>query len=102
MDAFEPQIRALLSRTPTMPAAVIAERIGWTRSASVLRAKVAELRPLFAPPDPADRTEYQPGEIVQCDLWFPPKIVRVAPDVWTAPPVLTMVAAVARQTRWQG
>lgn len=76
-----------------MPAAVIAERIGWTRSASVLRAKVAELRPLFAPPDPADRTEYQPGEIVQCDLWFPPKIVRVAPDVWTAPPVLTMVAA---------
>ena len=93
VDAFEPQIRALLSRTPTMPAAVIAERIGWTRSASVLRAKVAELRPLFAPPDPADRTEYQPGEIVQCDLWFPPKIVRVAPDVWTAPPVLTMVAA---------
>ena len=76
-----------------MPAAVIAERIGWTRSASVLRAKVAELRPLFAPPDPADRTEYRPGEIVQCDLWFPPKIVRVAPDVWTAPPVLTMVAA---------
>ena len=72
---------------------MIAERIGWTRSASVLRAKVAELRPLFAPPDPADRTEYQPGEIVQCDLWFPPKIVRVAADVWTAPPVLTMVAA---------
>ncbi len=93
VDAFEPQIRALLSRTPTMPAAVIAERIGWTRSASVLRAKVAELRPLFAPPDPADRTEYRPGEIVQCDLWFPPRIVRVAPDVWTAPPVLTMVAA---------
>ena len=93
VDAFEPQIRALLSRTPTMPAAVIAERIGWTRSASVLRAKVAELRPLFAPPDPADRTEYQPGEIVPCDLWVPPRIVRVAPDVWTAPPVLTMVAA---------
>ena len=93
VDALEPQIRALLSRTPTMPAAVIAERIGWTRSASVLRAKVAELRPLFAPPDPADRTEYRPGEIVQCDLWFPPRIVRVAPDVWTAPPVLTMVAA---------
>lgn len=51
------------------------------------------MRPLFAPSDPADRTEYQPGEIVQCDLWFPPKIVRVAADVWTAPPVLNMVAA---------
>lgn len=93
VDEFEPQIRALLSKTPTMPATVIAERIGWTRSASVLRARVAELRPLFAPSDPADRTEYLPGEVVQCDLWFPPRIVRVAPDVWTAPPVLTMVAA---------
>ena len=94
VDEFEPQIRALLSKTPTMPATVIAERIGWTRSPSVLRAKVAELRPLFAPADPADRTVYRPGEIVQCDLWFPPKVVRVAvPDVWAAPPVLTMVAA---------
>lgn len=81
VDAFEPQIRALLSKTPTMPATVIAERIGWTRSASVLRAKVAELRPLFTPADPTDRTEYRPGEIMQCDLWFPPKIVRVAPDI---------------------
>lgn len=89
VDEFEPQIRALLSKTPTMPATVIAERIGWTRSPSVLRAKVAELRPLFAPPDPADRTEYLPGEIVQCDLWFPPKVVRGAADVWTAPDRLT-------------
>lgn len=93
VDVFEPQIRALLAATPTMPATVIAERIGWQRSASVLRARVAQLRPLYAPVDPADRTEYLPGEIVQCDLWFPPKIVPVTPGVWAAPPVLTMVAA---------
>jgi len=32
-----------------MPASVIAERVGWSRSPSVLRAKVAQLRPLFGP-----------------------------------------------------
>ncbi len=55
-----------------MPATVIAERIGWTRSIRVLSARVAELRPVYLPPDPASRTAYVAGEIAQCDLWFPP------------------------------
>ena len=93
VDPFEPAIRELLKKTPTMPATVIAERIGWRHSSSVLRARVAELRPLYAKPDPADRTSYEPGEIVQCDLWFPPRIVPVGDGVMAAPPVLTMVAA---------
>lgn len=93
VDAYVPAIRALLKETPSMPATVIAERIGWTHSSSVLRARVAELRPLYATPDPADRTQYQPGEIVQCDLWFPPQVVPVGPGVMAGPPVLTMVAA---------
>ena len=33
---FEPRIRALLAQFPTMPATVIAERIGWEHSSSVL------------------------------------------------------------------
>ena len=33
---------------------------------------MAELRPLFVPPDPVQRTEYRPGELAQWDLWFPP------------------------------
>ena len=93
LDGFEPQIRALLAATPSMPATVIGERIGWELSASVLRARVAVLRPLYAPSDPADRTEYRPGDIVQCDLWFPPRVVPVAAEVLVGPPVLTMVAA---------
>lgn len=32
---------------------MIAERIGWTRSIRVLSARVAELRPVYLPPDPA-------------------------------------------------
>jgi len=32
VDGVEPRIRELLQAWPTMPATVIAERIGWTRS----------------------------------------------------------------------
>ena len=77
-----------------MPATVIAQRVGWCRSSSVLRARVAALRPLYAPVDPADRTSYVPGQIVQCDLWFPPAVVPVVaggPPVVL--PVLTMITA---------
>jgi transposase len=72
VDAVQPRIRELLQAYPRMPATVIAERIGWTRSIRVLSARVAELRPVYLPPDPAGRTSYQAGEIAQCDLWFPP------------------------------
>src|SRR4051794_39694092 len=40
VDEVEPQIRALLAVWPTMPATVIAERIGWTRSLTVLKDRV--------------------------------------------------------------
>ena len=89
---FEGGFRRLLTEFPEMAATVIAERIGWVHSSSVLRARVAALRPLFRPADPADRTTYAAGPIVQCDLWFPGKVVPVGP-VMTDPPVLTMVAA---------
>ncbi|GLZ49888.1 hypothetical protein Acsp06_60730 [Actinomycetospora sp. NBRC 106375] len=37
VDAVEPQVRELLAEWPTMPATVIAERIGWNRSLTVLK-----------------------------------------------------------------
>jgi transposase len=43
VDAFDPRIRELLAEFPDMPAMVIAERVGWSRSISVFRARVAEL-----------------------------------------------------------
>jgi transposase len=71
VDAVEPRIRELLQAWPTMPATVIAERIGWERSMTVLKDRVRELRPVYLPPDPASRTAYAAGELAQCDLWFP-------------------------------
>jgi transposase len=99
VDEVEPRIRELLQAWPTMPATVIAERVEWTRSIRTLRARVAELRPVYLPPDPASRTAYQPGEIAQCDFWFPDIEVPVG---WgqtrtaTRLPVLTMVSGYSR------
>ncbi len=99
VDAVEPRIRELLRACPTMPATVIAERVGWTRSIRVLRGRVAELRPAYLPPDPAGRTSYAPGEIAQCDLWFPPITLPVGYGQARKPtqlPVLTMVTGYSR------
>lgn len=98
-DEVEPRIRELLQVVPTMPATVIAERIGWTRSMTVLKKRVAELRPVYLPPDPASRTAYVAGEIAQCDLWFPPITLPVGfGQSRTAKqlPVLTMVCGYSR------
>ena len=61
VDAAEPRMRELLQAYPRMPATVIAERIGWQNSIRVLSGRVAELRPLYLPPDPAGRTVYLAG-----------------------------------------
>jgi transposase len=99
VDEFEPRIRELLRAFPTMPATVIAERVGWTRGKTVFADRVRELRPVYLPPDPASRTSYLPGEIGQCDFWFPDITLPVGcGQVRTATqlPVLTMVTGYAR------
>ena len=96
VDAFEPAIRELLAQHPRMPATVIAERIGWERSMTQLKLRVAELRRLFVPPDPVQRTEYSPGELAQWDLWFPPADIPVGFDQAARPPVLVGVAGYSR------
>jgi transposase len=99
VDAFEPRIRELLRACPTMPATVIAERVGWDRGLTVLKERVRELRPAYLPPDPASRTAYEPGEVAQCDFWFPPVTVPAGPGQERGAkrlPVLTMVSAYSR------
>jgi transposase len=100
VDAVEPAIREQLRLCPTMPATVVAERIGWDRSITVLRERVAQLRPLYLPQDPAGRTAYEPGGRVQDDFWFPPAEVplghgKVACGA-QVPPVLVMASGYSR------
>ena len=99
VDEVEAQIRELLAAWPTMPATVIAERIGWSRSIRVLSGRVAELRPVYLPPDPASRTSYVAGEIAQCDFWFPDIEIPVGfgqSRTATLLPVLTMITGYSR------
>ncbi|RCW41081.1 transposase [Halopolyspora algeriensis] len=96
VDAVEPQIRALLSEFPDMPTSVIMERVGWGRGKTVFFERVQRLRPLYRPPDPASRTEYQPGELAQCDLWFPPVDIPLGYEQVGRPPVLVLVSGYSR------
>jgi transposase len=98
-DGFEPRIRELLQAFPRMPSTVIAQRIGWPYSIRTLSGKVAGLRPLYLPPDPAGRTVYLAGEIAQHDFWFPPVQLPVGSGQARAAkqlPVLTMITGYAR------
>ncbi len=96
VDVFEPAIRELLREYPTMPATVIAQRVGWQRSITVLKDRVRELRPVYLPPDPASRTTYVAGDRVQCDLWFPPVDIPLGFGQVGRPPVLVMAAGYSR------
>lgn len=96
VDEFEPQIRELLSLWPTMPATVIAQRIGWPYSLTTLKDRLREIRPEFQGVDPADRVSYEPGKIAQCDLWFPDVRVPVGPGQDRVLPVLVMVLGFSR------
>ncbi|MDX3763578.1 IS21 family transposase [Streptomyces mirabilis] len=96
VDAVEVQIRELLRETPTMPATVIAERIGWNRGMTILKDRIRELRPAYVPVDPVSRTVYRPGELAQCDLWFPDADIPLGYGQSGRPPVLVMVSGYSR------
>jgi len=101
-DEYEPRIRELLQAYPAMAASAIGDRIGWPYSDRTLRTRVAELRPVYLPPDPASRTGYAAGELAQDDFWFPDITLPVGcGQVRTAKqlPVLTMVSG---YSRWAG
>ena len=95
-DAYEQQVRALLREWPTMPAPVIAQRIGWPYSEGPLKKLLARIRPEYKGIDPVDRVAYEPGQLTQCDLWFPEPRIPVAPGQARVLPVLVMTLAFSR------
>lgn len=96
VDPFVPQIMGLLADCPRMPATVIAERIGWPYSMTVLKDKVRELRPLYVGVDPADRIDHRPGQAAQLDLWFPEPRIPVGHGQVRMLPVLVMTLTFSR------
>jgi hypothetical protein len=102
VDGVEPRIRELLRPWPTMPATVVAERIGWEHSIRILRNRVGELRPAYLPPDPASRTSYAAGELAQFDFWFPDIEVPVGYGQVRAARQLPVMTMVSGYSRWSG
>lgn len=93
---FESSVRRLLTRTPDMPATVLAERVGWTGSITWFREHVRRLRPDHFPVDPADRLIWLPGDAAQCDLWFPPRKIGLEDGSRVLLPVLVITCAHSR------
>jgi hypothetical protein len=79
-----------------MPATVIAERVGWSGSITWFRENVKRLRPDHRRIDPADRLVWEPGDVAQCDLWFPPRKVSLEDGTARLLPVLVITAAHSR------
>jgi len=74
LDPFKATIHQLLADDGRVPSQVIRERIaeaGYAGGKTILDDYVRELRPVFAPPRTFQRTHYEPGELVQFDLWEP-------------------------------
>jgi transposase len=96
VDAVEPAIRQLLKDEPRMAATVIAERIGWEHSITILKDRVRVLRPEYVGIDPADRLVHEPGVATQCDLWFPEPRIPVGHGQLAMLPVLVMTLTYSR------
>ena len=93
---FESRVRQLLADTPEMPATVLAERVGWSGSIRWFRDNVNRIRADHRPIDPADRLTWAPGDVAQCDLWFPPRKILLEDGTRTLLPVLVMTAGHSR------
>jgi transposase len=72
LDAVADAIVAMLEENPKVAATVILERLrplGYRGGVTVVKERVAQLRPLFLAAKSYQRTSYLPGEIVQLDWW---------------------------------
>lgn len=96
VDAVEPEVRKLLALDARMPATVIAERIGWEHSITILKDRIRQIRPEYAGVDPADRIVHRPGAAAQMDLWFPEPRIPVGHGQAEMLPVLVMTLTFSR------
>lgn len=80
LDPFKDEVHRLLKDDPRLPAVRLCELLqplGYTGGETILKEHVREIRPLFDPPRTYQRTVYLPGELAQCDLWEPRRLIPV-------------------------
>jgi hypothetical protein len=59
---------------------------------------LTRIRPEYVGVDPVDKVVYEPGQLTQCDLWFPEPRIPVAVGQARVLPVLVMTLAFSRFT----
>lgn len=96
VDPYEVEIRKLLREYPTMPATVIAQRVGYVNSLTVLKDRLRQIRPEYVGVDPADRLVHEPGQAAQMDLWFPEPRIPTGTGSALVFPVLVMTLTYSR------
>jgi hypothetical protein len=72
LDSHVDAMAAMLHEDPKAPATVIRERLqalGYTGGITILKERLAELRPNFLAARCYQRTSYLPGELAQLDWW---------------------------------
>jgi transposase len=72
LNNYADAIAAMLDEDPKAPATVIRERLqllGYTGGITILKERLAELRPNFLAARSYQRTSYLPGELAQLDWW---------------------------------
>lgn len=93
------QIRELLGQWPMMPTVSIAERIGWDQSIQLLLELVSEIRSQYLYADFERETNFKPGEVAHCGLWFAPVEIAAGSSQARWPqqfPVLTMISGYSK------
>jgi hypothetical protein len=61
-----------------------------------LKKLLTRIRPEYVGVDPVDKVDYEPGQLTQCDLWFPEPRIPVAVGQARVLPVLVMTLAFSR------
>jgi len=72
LDPFRDDIEELLKDDHSVAATVILERLrplGYAGGISILKERLREVRPHYAPRELHGRTTYLPGELLQADWW---------------------------------
>lgn len=80
LDPFTDEINRLLKEDPRLPVVRLRELLqplGYAGGETILKEHVREIRPMFDPPRTFQRTVYVPGELAQCDLWEPSRLIPV-------------------------
>jgi len=97
LSAFEPKIRECLGADAFMPATLIAKTVGWDHSMTVLRDRLRVIRPEYIQRAPeTGRVSFAPGDVIQCNLWFPDTPIPVGLRQERTLPVLVMTSCYSR------